>query len=538
MKKLLTLSICALLGLSVMAQQTAAKSETYAGKVTIGDITDGGQEANVEIISTGDNTCTFRLPNFTLDLGEGPVSMGDIVVPDVKVSEADNVKSYEGKVIDMQLLEGSIVADVDMTGTINATGKANVNINVIWKAEEDTSIPIAVDFSGVNVQILNLGFEKWKTVCGSSEAFGTGIGSKNSPATGEFRERPGIEPSSWNGSNVNQLVAMEKKESGLVTKGNGNEGYAVNLKNIYIGVNLGFMKIGSTAPGYITFGTPWVYAETTVKNCDGGTYGGIEFVSRPDELQLDVKRVDENVEVSSIIAYFWKGEFKSKVGKSGSPTQIRSDVDRAIVGKVTPEDGSTGKLLARVDESISSTNREWKTLNYPIIWEGDESPEKMNIVICSGNYWDRSALKENTEILVDNVKFIYYSRLNSLKIDNKEIALEEGKYDYDLNFVMPENAEAFVHEVKGKSAKAVLNLDAENNKATINVANVHDDIDGKKEHNYNFTFLNMPTGVEDIEAAGNGEVEYYNLQGIRVANPESGIYIRRQGSKVSKVYVK
>lgn len=53
-----------------------------------------------------------------------------------------------------------------------------------------------------------------------------------------------------------------------------------------------------------------------------------------------------------------------------------------------------------------------------------------------------------------------------------------------------------------------------------------------------FNTNKVQTGVDEIEAAGNGEVEYYNLQGIRVANPESGIYIRRQGSKVSKVYVK
>lgn len=33
-------------------------------------------------------------------------------------------------------------------------------------------------------------------------------------------------------------------------------------------------------------------------------------------------------------------------------------------------------------------------------------------------------------------------------------------------------------------------------------------------------------------------VEYYNLQGVRVDNPQPGIYIRRQGSKVSKVLLK
>ncbi|MDE6526009.1 MAG: hypothetical protein K2L75_02025, partial [Muribaculaceae bacterium] len=46
------------------------------------------------------------------------------------------------------------------------------------------------------------------------------------------------------------------------------------------------------------------------------------------------------------------------------------------------------------------------------------------------------------------------------------------------------------------------------------------------------------TAIDAVEADGNAEVEYYNLQGVRVANPESGLYIRRQGNTVTKVYVK
>lgn len=46
------------------------------------------------------------------------------------------------------------------------------------------------------------------------------------------------------------------------------------------------------------------------------------------------------------------------------------------------------------------------------------------------------------------------------------------------------------------------------------------------------------TGVAEIETAENAPVEYFNLQGVRVANPENGLYIRRQGNKVSKVIVK
>ncbi len=46
-------------------------------------------------------------------------------------------------------------------------------------------------------------------------------------------------------------------------------------------------------------------------------------------------------------------------------------------------------------------------------------------------------------------------------------------------------------------------------------------------------------GVGDIIAEdADAPVEYFNLQGVRVAEPSAGVYIRRCGSKVSKVYVK
>jgi|GEM_PF-5234493 hypothetical protein len=44
--------------------------------------------------------------------------------------------------------------------------------------------------------------------------------------------------------------------------------------------------------------------------------------------------------------------------------------------------------------------------------------------------------------------------------------------------------------------------------------------------------------VNDAAVDANAPVEYFNLQGIRVANPENGLYIRRQGRTVSKVLVK
>lgn len=46
------------------------------------------------------------------------------------------------------------------------------------------------------------------------------------------------------------------------------------------------------------------------------------------------------------------------------------------------------------------------------------------------------------------------------------------------------------------------------------------------------------SAITEIGADDNAPVEYFNLQGIRVENPENGLFIRRQGNKVSKVIIR
>lgn len=47
-----------------------------------------------------------------------------------------------------------------------------------------------------------------------------------------------------------------------------------------------------------------------------------------------------------------------------------------------------------------------------------------------------------------------------------------------------------------------------------------------------------PAGIDNVAVDENAPVEYFNLQGVKVANPSNGIYVVRQGNKVSKVLVK
>jgi hypothetical protein len=47
------------------------------------------------------------------------------------------------------------------------------------------------------------------------------------------------------------------------------------------------------------------------------------------------------------------------------------------------------------------------------------------------------------------------------------------------------------------------------------------------------------SGIEGVAAdSQDAPVEYYNLQGVRVSNPGTGLYIRRQGTKVEKVAIR
>lgn len=43
------------------------------------------------------------------------------------------------------------------------------------------------------------------------------------------------------------------------------------------------------------------------------------------------------------------------------------------------------------------------------------------------------------------------------------------------------------------------------------------------------------TGINDVMIDESAPVEYYNLQGVKVENPEKGIFIKRQGSKATKI---
>lgn len=95
------------------------------------------------------------------------------------------------------------------------------------------------------------------------------------------------------------------------------------------------------------------------------------------------------------------------------------------------------------------------------------------------------------------------------------VTCSNGSFAYDTS--------AFTATWTG-SATSILSFDSTNN------------TDAGRIMYMEITYTNGSTGVDQITVDNNESIEYYNLQGVRVNNPENGIYIRRQGSSVQKVF--
>lgn len=328
-------------------------------------------------------------------------------------------------------------------------------------------------------QLPNVGFDSWKTTCGTSRSISKD-GKKVDVA------RPGVEPSEWNGSNVDQLG---QKKPDLVTNVVDNSNTVVQLKNIYIGLPI--PGLGSTAPGFMNFGTPWVYASTTIKDCDGGVFGGLSFNKKPDAIKGKYKRTDSNSEDSHIIAYLWNGTYTSKIGNvAQTVTEEQNDVDRVVLGKTTGL--ASGKLVASCDKAFSTTvNNDWETIVVPLDYVANVgNPTMMNVIISAGDYWNRSNLKKNTTLLVDDVDFVYYSTLTSLTVGGETIALQEGVYNYNLKTNMPSVSKEDVAAVcKSQFADADVTIDNVNKQIKIVVTNQGGkDTDGATSHTYTLQY--------------------------------------------------
>ena len=330
-------------------------------------------------------------------------------------------------------------------------------------------------------QLPNVGFDNW----GDCEKTTWTSTMYNKSFT-----RPGKEPTDWNGSsvkpfNVSQVLCTQGTDSD-----SGNN-YAQILNKVVSSNNI---------PGYLCIAQPWVFvggktafgAIPLAKYGDGGSHDSYSFTYRPDALRLRAKRTDKNTETSHIIAYLWSGTFKSKVPSSATEDGVITygteldDVDRVVLGRQDDENVTAkGTLIAKLDYEITSSMSEWTDLLLDLEYVNTTvAPTKANVICSASDYWTRANIQSGTTLYVDDVDFVYYSRLKSLTIGGNAISLEDGVYTYNMKGALPSVSEV-VATCKSQWANAAVTVDESNYQLKVVVTNQGGkDIDGKTSHTY------------------------------------------------------
>lgn len=380
-------------------------------------------------------------------------------------------------------------------------------------------------------QLPNIGFEEewvesrpWNSVCDTL--------SMSAAAKGMDTTIVGLQPKGWIVSNVLGVVSPRDEEYGggfgalgtteVAAKVAGyNSESALKLKN-----NHNPFMATEIVPGYVSLGKTWAtntldFLTFSPANKDGGVFGGMEYTSRPDAVSFYYTRAhgEGSNANATVVVYSWKGTW-TQVNVPGNNTMMGDPVavtmidrERNILGMKTAQGGEVtasedAELISRLIAPISGDAAEWTLFEMPIEYLSTAVPEKVNVIISANDYFDSEKVYENDEIVLDDVRLVFYSRLDSLSVNGTAVeGFDSKKYEYDLTSVeMPADAsaiEAFL--LKNVSAAEMnVSLDAATSTATITVTNANGaDFDGNDTHVYTLKFK---AGLAENSEEYKGEV--------------------------------
>lgn len=235
-----------------------------------------------------------------------------------------------------------------------------------------------------------------------------------------------IQPVGWNASNVTQFY-FNFNFAHRAPGHNGN--YCMMVQD----QQMGGAGISQISPGYVSLGTPWVYIAdlTSIPAATAGTYGGVGWSFRPDSLQVWIRRTGKEAlkEDFNLLYYAWYGTsvgsaYKGKNGTCVSVTYTNEESD--IRQAMNHNECTTTRYATQVAEGWWRERRvyeDWTRIVVPIYYLTDERPTMMNLIFSASNYPNFRApdgYYPGNSLYVDDVKFIYSSRIQRLKVDGKE----------------------------------------------------------------------------------------------------------------------
>ncbi len=128
--------------LEFVAESSSTNGQEYKGTLVIATEEDGEEneilreDKSVYINKTSADKCTVTLPDFSIDLGDGPMPLGDIIVTDTNIANNNGVTELSGDVNHFSLLDGEIIANIRLSGT-QSGNELNMIIFVDWIIEDE-----------------------------------------------------------------------------------------------------------------------------------------------------------------------------------------------------------------------------------------------------------------------------------------------------------------------------------------------------------------------------------------------------------------
>ncbi len=238
----------------------------------------------------------------------------------------------------------------------------------------------------------------------------------------------GKRPIGWKAANVKRTVLGFTAAKELVSEeANGRSGKCVRIHNEFVEA----AGIGENAPAWISLGSPWNYLKgASTGSATAGTDGGKAFTYRPDTLSVWVKRTYTSREDANIVVYLWKGtsrgtSYKNKDG--GCSDTEHYDEESDIRQAFDANSCGTATLATQIGEGSWRSNQQitnWTEIKVAIKYLNNDVPQKMNVILSSGNYPNFRAttgVHSGSTLYCDDIKFIYSSKAHKMLLNNREM---------------------------------------------------------------------------------------------------------------------
>lgn len=524
MKKIFTLVAAAVMALSVNA-----KDYTDALSVTLNasgsETTFPVQQFTISVTEQTDGKYTLSLKNFSL---AGLINVGTIEIDDIEAAEINGASLFsanetvtikDGDDPNINWTMKDTPVPIDMVGKIvDEKLYAIININL------DDAMKVNVEF-GSGYQLPNSGFEEFH----------------KATYTSGKDEYSSDEPNGWHSFNSGVFIKGEEflgsmteyalhygstSESDEVRPGSkGKKSALLKSSIVIIQPANGTMTTGRMQAGSTTATDPanCAYLDCAKTDTDGN---GDPFYAvlngKPDALNVWV-RFKQGGDAKD----YNNGEYKyatvSAVITDGTYYQ-------------DPEDKEYTNVVAKAqNKTIESNDFAWQQLTIPFDYDtyaSNNADAKALLVTISTNAQPgvgSSDEKNPDELYVDDIALVYNAGLESLKIKGTDVALEEGKTDYEVSGLTGElSLDDVVAVSDGRGAMVTKTIEAVDGGALVTVKVTSNDL--KTVNTWTVNVKGVSTGIDKVETTTeNGVQAIYTIDGRQVNTMDAkGIYIVRK----------